>query len=145
MAIGLNERITFGRRGTARALKCRGIDFEEAESHSWTCDPVSELEIELPFARQDVSFQIEASPFIVPHRVDSQQVFLFVAGLFTGFFTLEGFATNVFPISRNVLSGRETRLTLVIPTAISPKRLKLGDDERQLGIYISTILFSAAE
>ena len=105
--------------------------------------PVAELEIELPFAKQNISFQIEAAPFTVANLVEFQQVFLFVGGLFIGFFTLHGFTSKTFPVTRSVLSGRETRVTLVIPTAISPKRLKLGDDEHELGIYISSMLFSS--
>ena len=143
MAINLNDVITFGRRGLAGSLKSRGIDFEEADSHSWTIAPVAELEIELPFARQNIFFQIEATPFTVANLVEFQQVFLFVGGLFTGFFNLYGFVSKSFPVSRSALSGRETRVTLVIPTAISPMRLKLGHDERELGIYISSMVFSS--
>ena len=142
MPIHYNQIISFGRQGTARALKCRGIDFEEANSHSWTIAPMAELEVDLPFARHEVFIQIQATPFTVENKIDYQQVFMFVGGLFTGFFYLQDFDTKTFPIARSALSGKETRVTFVIPTAVSPRRLGLDHDERELGIYISSMLFS---
>jgi hypothetical protein len=39
------------------------------------------------------------------------------------------------------VSGRSTRLSLVIPTATSPQQLELSEDLRQLGIYLNSITF----
>src|SRR5438045_508159 len=58
MAIGYNEFITFGRNGTARALKCSGIDFDEDGDRSWTSAPVVELDVPLSIPRQEVFLEI---------------------------------------------------------------------------------------
>lgn len=143
MAIAYNEPITFGRNGTARALKCHGIDFDDCEDRSWTRAPVAELVIPLQLSRQDILLELEATPFVVPERISYQQVFMFVSGLFVGFATLENSGRSAFLLHRQAISGRDTRVTLVLPTAISPKKLGLGEDMRELGIYISSMLFRA--
>src|SRR6201995_5478984 len=85
MAISYNVPITFGRNGSAKTLNCSGIDFSEAGIQSWTSASQAELEVQLPPARQEVLVQIEASPFIIPTVVESQQVFIFLCGMFVGF------------------------------------------------------------
>src|SRR5262249_27710052 len=54
MTINYNDPITFGSTGNAAGLNCTGIDFSDDGGRSWTCLPVAELDIQLPFARQDV-------------------------------------------------------------------------------------------
>ncbi len=142
MAISYNEPITFGRNGSAKQLNCSGIDFTEDGVQSWTCAHVAELDIQLPFARQDIVLRIEASPFLVPEQIAGQDVFIFMGGMFAGFCKLSGHGTKTFPLSRSTVSGRLARLALVIPTAASPRSLQLSQDERELGIYLTTITFS---
>jgi hypothetical protein len=141
MPIRYNEPITFGRSGMARELRCSGIDFSEAGSESWTYEPVAEMEFELPLVRQDVSLQIEGAPFLIPGTVSVQPVFVFIAGSFVGFGNFSGHAVRTFPVQRNVLNGRPSRLTLVMPNASSPASLGAGEDRRDLGIRLSSIIF----
>ena len=144
MAINYNEPITFGSTGNAVGLNCNGIDFSEDSGRSWTRAPVAEMDIQLPFARQDVEVELNASPFLVPGLLAAQNVFIFLGGLFVGYLTLTEQAIRSFPVNRGVVSGRSTRLSLVIPTATSPQQLDLSRDLRQLGIYLTSITFKAA-
>ena len=141
MPISYNEPITFGRHGTAQDLGCTGIDFSEDGSQSWTSEPVAELDVQLPFARQDIVLEIEATPYLIEGHVIAQDLFVFTGGLFTGFAKLIGHKSLSFPLSRSALAGRSTRLALVIPTAVSPRSLGLSQDERVLGIYLNAITF----
>jgi hypothetical protein len=141
MAISYNEPITFGRNGTAQGLNCTGIDFSEDGSQSWTSAPVAEIDVQLPFARQDIMLEINATPYLIDGRVAMQDVFVFTGGLFTGFAKLAGHTLLSFPLNRSTLSGRSTRLALVIPTAVSPRSLGLSQDQRELGIYLNAITF----
>lgn len=143
MTVNYNEPITFGRQGSAVNLNCEGLDFSDV-SQSWTMAPVAELDVQLPFARQDVTVQLEASPFIVPDMVSVQNVFIFLGGLFVGFYVLSGHVIRSFPVNRSVVSGRATRMSLVIPTAVSPNSLNMSEDLRQLGIYLTSITFKTA-
>jgi hypothetical protein len=144
MAISYNVPITFGRSGTARGLNCTGIDFSEDGNQSWTSAPVAELEIQLAPARQDVLIQIDASPFLVPEIVASQQVFIYLGGMFIGFCKLRGHEVCTFPVVRSIISGRANRLALVMPNATSPSETFLSEDMRHLGIYLNTIVFKTA-
>jgi hypothetical protein len=141
MAISYNEPVTFGRHGTAISLNCTGIDFLEEGSQSWTTAPVAELDIQLPFARQDVVFELVASPFLVPGIVPAQKVFIFMSGTFIGYCVLTDHGGRTFPVHRSIVSGRVTRLSLVIPTATSPNSLHTGEDIRDLGICLNSITF----
>jgi hypothetical protein len=141
MVITYNEPVTFGRFGTARNLNCTGIDFLEDGSQSWTIAPVAELEIQLPFARQDVVFELDATPFTIPAVISAQQVFIFVGGIFIGYCSLKEHDVRTFPVNRNVISGRAARLSFVIPTAASPNVLGVGEDMRELGICLNSIVF----
>lgn len=141
MTVSYNEPITFGRNGSAANLDSSGIDFSEDGIQSWTCLSVAELSIQLPFARQDLAVELEASPFLVPDTVSTQNGFIFLGGLFVGYFSLKGHAILTFPISRNIISGRPMRMSLVIPTATSPRAVEMSEDLRELGIYLTSITF----
>jgi hypothetical protein len=141
MAIAFNEPITFGRYGSAADLRTTGIDFTEEGPESWTQAPVAELDLQLPFARQDVTLQIEATPFIVPDVLPAQKTFIFLGGLFVGYFNLTGHAIRGFPVNRAAVSGRAVRLTFVLPSATSPESLHMSEDQRELGICLSSIVF----
>jgi hypothetical protein len=145
MSISLNEPITFGRNGTATDLKCSGVDFSEDGHRSWTSAPVADFDLQLPFSKGDLLLRLEATPFLIPDVVPVQNVFVFCGGFFVGYCSLLGHAVRTFPLSRNVISARTIRLSLVIPTAVSPDTLHISDDKRELGIYLSSIVFEAAK
>jgi len=117
------------------------VDFSEQGGQSWTNAQVAEMDIQLPFARQDVVLQIEASPFIVPDLVNAQQIFIFLGGLFSGFCSLTAYSSVSFPVNRSFVSGRTARMSLVLPNAVSPMTIGISEDERILGIYLSSITF----
>jgi hypothetical protein len=141
MAISYNVPITFGRNGSAKTLNCTGIDFSEDGSQSWTSAPLAELEVQLPPARQEVVVQIEASPFLIPDVVATQQVFIFLGGMFVGFCKLTGHGVKAFPVNRSIISGRPNRMSLVLPNATAPSSTLESEDMRELGIYLNAIVF----
>jgi hypothetical protein len=144
--VRFNDPITFGRNGTAKELNCTGIDFSEDGNRSWTTAQFAELEIQLPFVRQEIFLQLEAAPFLVPDAVSSQRVFIFLGGMFVGYWSLTGHDVRKFPLNRNsAASLREARLGLVIPTATSPESLRMSADMRELGLYLTSIVFGTVE
>ena len=141
MPIGFNEPVTFGSLGTAAHLNGIGIDFSDHGRDSWTTAPVAEMDIDLPFARQDVILELEVTPYIVETLLPAQKLFIYLGGLFIGYAKLTGHAVRGFPVSRAAISGRLTRLSLVIPTASSPRSLNLSTDERELGLCLTSMVF----
>jgi hypothetical protein len=145
MASSYNILITFGANGTAQGLNCTGIDFSDGGDQSWTSAPVAELDVLLPPARQDIVVQIEASPFLIPDVVFAQQVFIFIGGLFVGFYVLRGHQVREFPLTRGIVSGRQSRMTLTLPNAMSPSAASLSADLRELGICLRAIAFNTIQ
>ena len=141
MAIAFNQPVTFGQNGSARSLNCTGIDFSEHADRSWTNALVAELDIQLPPSRQAVVVEIEAAPFTVPGVLTSQQLFIFLGGLFAGYGRFADKATLSFPLSRNIGTNRLARMALVVPDAASPSDMGLNEDQRLLGICLTSITF----
>jgi hypothetical protein len=137
-----NERIMFGLAGTAKTLNCSGIDFSEEGFESWTTSPVAEIDISLAIARQDVVFELHAATYVVADKITDQNVFIFLGGFFIGYCVMAAPAVRGFTIARSLISGRSMRLSLVIPTAKSPRSLNISDDVRELGLHLRSIAFT---
>jgi hypothetical protein len=136
-----DDPIGFGASGSASKLSTIGFDLSEVRPYSWTVRHCCELEVPLPMPRQSVGLSIDAAPFLADGKIASQQLFVYVNGLFQGFHLFHGSETPIMRISRNAITNRPTRVQLVIPTAISPKALGLGGDMRDLGLYMTTLTF----
>ncbi len=136
-----NQPITFGPGSAAQELTSNGFSFEDNGPYSWTIAPVAEIDVQLPMPREAVTLELTATPFTHEERVRAQQVFIYLNGLFQGFCTMTENGTKSFPIQRTAFSPRASRLTFVIPTAVSPKKAGLGPDARELGIAISSLTF----
>ncbi len=137
-----NEPITFGPSGSARELNPTGISFEDSGPYSWTIAPVAEIEIQLPLARETITLEVNATPFTPENTIASQQVFIYLNGLFQGFCSMDKREKKSITITRAALSTRPSKLTFVIPTAASPKSVGIGPDIRELGLALNTITFT---
>ena len=141
MSVNYDEPLTFGRNGTVQSLETTGLDFSENDSQSWTIAPVVNIELPLAYRRGAIVMDIEATPFIFPEMVPLQNAFIFMGGLFVGFLSLKGHAIRSFPIAQGGINGRTSRLSIVIPTAVSPASLLISEDQRELGLDLSSLLF----
>ncbi len=137
----LNEAVTFGKNGSIREMDPTGFDLSEP-GISWTQDEVAGFSLTLggtvPLDAM-LRLNIASRSFIQPERIERQQFFVFLNGLFVGFRTLTAAAEVQFALPRNVLSPRGVRVEFVIPTASSPKSLGLSEDIRKLGIALSSV------
>ncbi len=136
-----DEPVTFGARGTAKTLSPVGFDFSDTVT-SWTTIQHCSLEASLPIPRQDISLEIDAFPFVTD-SITSQQLFVYLNGLFVGFHTFADRHLLKCPVSRSAISSRSTVLSLVIPTAVSPNSLGLSSDLRLLGLSFFSISFAS--
>lgn len=131
--------ITFGRTGTIATIPNGGIDLNDGETASWTEQQTAWFDIIPRWPAKDLNLRLFANPFLVPDRIRFQQVSLYVNGLFCGLTSLFELQETNFHIPRAAVSGRTTRVTFAIPTAISPKHLDLSADVRTLGIAITSV------
>ena len=142
-SIDYGETVSFGRQGSVLRLETCGFDLSDGEQHSWTQRQTAEIEFGLRLPNERVELAFEALPFLPP-TVAAQQVFVFLNGLIVGFTSLSERQVVSFPIARNSVSSRQNRLTFVIPTAVSPYALGLGDNRRQLGVALTSLRFALA-
>ena len=140
MAIGYNTPISFGREGSAASLNCLNIDCSDSGDYSWTTGPLAEIDIRLPPAREDVVLAIDTGAYVREGN-PPQQVSVYLGGAFVGFWRVTAYGTLTAHIPRQLLTGRMTRLALVIPNAVSPFALGLGEDRRELGLHLHSITF----
>ncbi|HQT84425.1 MAG: hypothetical protein B7Z58_07690 [Acidiphilium sp. 37-64-53] len=138
-----NIDISFGWAGSITTIPNGGIDLNDGEHVSWTEQQTVWFEIIPRWPVKDLNLRLSASPFLVPGKISFQQVSVYVNGLFCGLTNLFESQECNFHIPRNAVSGRATRITLAIPTAISPKHLDLSEDVRTLGIAITAVCVSA--
>lgn len=136
--------VTFGKNGSVRKMQPYGFDLSEP-TISWTQEEAAGfvLMIEALPPDQVVRLDIDAKPFIQAGRVDRQQLFVFINGLYVGFRTLAVAERVQFALQRSVLSPRGMRIEFVLPTASAPKSLGTGSDVRKLGIAISEVALSS--
>ena len=141
MTITYNEPITFGSAGNALGLNCSGIDFSEDGSEF----------LDLRSGRRNgYSIAVRTSgrrDATGGHAVSGRRRRHRAKDLHFSWRPVRWLlhphrsSVNRFPVSRNIVSGRTTRLSLVIPNAASPRSLNLSEDLRELGIYLSSITF----
>ena len=85
--------------------------------------------------RRDLKITIQVFPFL-PDRapVARQDCWIHVNGLLVHFCSVAAPSEISFTVSREIISPRANRLSFVLPNALSPNELKLGDDLRKLGL-----------
>jgi hypothetical protein len=131
--------ISFGRSGTITTIPNGGIDLGDGDLASWTEQQSAWFDIIPRWPARDLTLTLTAIPFLVPDRIQFQQVFIYVNGLFCGLTSLFDPQETSFHIPRNFVSGRSTRIALAIPTAISPQHLGISADVRTLGIALTAV------
>lgn len=133
--IKLNEPITFGSNGTIADYEPYGMDLGE-KGLAWTSKEEAGFSANFGALQADVRLQLTVSPYVPADLVPQQQVFVYVNGTWVGFRQVAGHQVLEFTLPRSLVSARLVRIGLAIPTAVSPKRLNLGEDMRKLGVAL---------
>src|SRR6185437_5754433 len=140
--VHFNEPITFGPSGSARELNPTGISFRDAGPNSWTTAQVVEIEVQLPITSDPITLEMNAAPFLAESgNIASQQVFIYLNGVFQGYCSLEKREKKSIRLTRRPKTDGSSKLTFVIPTAASPKSVGIGPDVRELGLALNSITF----
>ncbi|MCU4159276.1 hypothetical protein AiwAL_04045 [Acidiphilium sp. AL] len=131
--------VNFGKEGNINSFNVSGFDLNDGDFYSWTEKQTAWIDIAARWPAKDLSIKLSAMPYLAVDQIIQQQIFIHVNGLFCGFHGFFEQDDCSFLIPRNAISGRSTRISITIPTAISPKRLGLSEDIRELGIAITTL------
>jgi hypothetical protein len=145
VSVAYNVPITFGRAGSVKGLNPQGIDFLDEGERSWTSSPLAEFDVRLPLARDDVAMEVLAAPFKVDTAVPHQQLFVYLGGMFVGFWIVTEYGRLTTRVNRALLNGRPARVSFAIPTARSPLSLGLSEDKRELGVHLHQVVFRISQ
>jgi hypothetical protein len=78
---------------------------------------------------------VQVFPFLPDGApIAKQDCWVHVNGLMVHFCSITAPSEIAFMVSREIISPRANRLSFVLPNAISPSELSLGDDLRKLGL-----------
>jgi hypothetical protein len=133
--LDFNTGIDFGAKGNLKEFSPAGFSSDSDEVSTWSEKPFVELAFRVPPLRRDLRVTVQVFPY-VPDRtpVRKQDCWVFCNGLLVHFCSVEAPSEIEFTMSREILNPRANRLSFVLPDAVSPNELRLGDDLRKLAL-----------
>jgi len=133
--LDFNTGIDFGAAGNLKEFSPAGFSPRPDKVSTWSEKPFVELNFRVPPLRRDLGIKVQVFPFLPEGApVAKQDCWVYVNGLMVHFCSITAPAEVVFTVSREIISPRANRLSFVLPNAISPSELNLGDDLRKLGL-----------
>jgi len=133
--LDFNTGIDFGAKGNFKEFSPAGFSANADQVSTWSEKPFVELNFRVPPLRRDLKMTIQVFPFMPDGgSVRRQDCWVHVNGLLVHFCSISAPSEIGFTVSREIISQRANRLSFVLPNAISPSELKLGDDLRKLGL-----------
>jgi len=133
--LDFNTGIDFGLTGNLQEFSPAGFSPRPDKVSTWSEKPFVELNFRVPPLRRDLGITVQVFPFLPTGApVTKQDCWVYVNGLMMHFCAVTAPSEITFTVSREIVSPRANRLSFVLPNAISPGELNLGDDLRKLGL-----------
>jgi len=140
----LDEKIVFI-TSSNNAEYVQGWGWSAAEENfTWTNGKMATLAFPVHDIKSDMIMRISFSPFLIPGKLDQQRINVSVEGEQLGEWVLTkpGAQDIEFIIQKNLLKDSMLDISLEFPDAASPNKFGLSDDDRMLGIAVSSITLS---
>jgi hypothetical protein len=142
--LDFNTGIDFGLTGNLKEFSPAGFSPRPDKVSTWSERPFVELNFRVPPLRRDLGITVQVFPFLPEGApVTKQDCWVYVNGLMVHFCSVNAPTEIAFTVSREIISPRANRLSFVLPNAVSPSELHLGDDLRKLGLAF--VKLSAAQ
>ena len=142
--LDFNTGIDFGVTGNLKEFSPAGFSPRPDKVSTWSEKPFIELNFRVPPLRRDLGITVQVFPFLPEGApVTKQDCWVYVNGLMVHFCSVTAPSEIAFTVSREIVSPRANRLSFVLPNALSPSELKLGNDLRKLGLAF--VKLSAAQ
>ena len=142
--LDFNTGIDFGLTGNLKEFSPAGFSPRPDKVSTWSEKPFVELNFRVPPLRRDLGITVQVFPFLPEGApVTKQDCWVYVNGLMVHFCSVNAPTEIAFTVSREIISPRANRLSFVLPNAVSPSELHLGDDLRKLGLAF--VKLSAAQ
>ena len=133
--LDFNTGIDFGAEGNLKEFSPAGFSPCADKLSTWNERPFVELMFRVPPLRRDLRITVQVFPFLAEGATPARQdCWVFCNGLLVHFCSIDAPADIAFTISRDIISPRVNRLSFVLPNAVSPRDLEIGDDLRKLAL-----------
>jgi hypothetical protein len=134
------DSIFFGRTGNYVSFRPEGFGPEDSSSHTWNDGYTASLQFQTAASVDRWNIDISIDPFIA-EQVPSQDLFVYLNGLWIGFSRLRHAAVLRCPVGQRQLAGQNI-ISFVMPSATSPKDIGTGGDLRRLAFAFREISVS---
>jgi hypothetical protein len=142
--LDFNTGIDFGATGNLKEFSPAGFSPRPDKVSTWSEKSFVELSFRAPPLRRDLGIKLQVFPFLPDGApIAKQDCWVHVNGLMVHFCSITSPSEIAFTVSREIISPRANRLSFVLPNAISPSELSLGNDLRKLGLAF--VKLSAAQ
>jgi hypothetical protein len=131
--------IGFGLRGNARGLVTANLAFDDDGGFAWTTGRLAGIDIPIEPPALPLNLTLTMAPFLHGARVVSQEATIHVNGLLLGHCLASNVLETGIEVEPAVLQGGMARLRLLTPTAVRPRSVGAGSDERLLGFRLIQI------
>jgi hypothetical protein len=133
--LDFNTGIDFGLTGNLKEFSPAGFSPRPDKVSTWSERPFVELNFRVPPLRRDLGITVQVFPFLPEGApLTKQDCWVYVNGLMVHFCSVNAPTEIAFTVSREIISPRANRLSFVLPNAVSPSELHLGDDLRKLAL-----------
>lgn len=137
----IDNPIRFGENGNYLSFQPEGFGSAESAEHTWNDGYVASLRFQVLGPIDNGVLRITADPFIVD-RVPAQDITAYLNGLWIGFTRAREAATLVCPIGHSYMMPGHNRLSFVMPNAISPHEIGVGNDRRRLAFAFRLVMLA---
>lgn len=98
----------------------------------------------LPEGKSDIVMKIKLQPFLVPGKLERQRMKVSIEGkeVYKLILTKTGVQDVEINIPRTLIKNPMLNIVISLPDAVSPDQHGLGNDGRQLGIAVWSVIFS---
>jgi len=133
--LDFNTGIEFGTTGNLKEFSPAGFSPRPDKVSTWSERPFVELNFRVPPLRRDLGITVQVFPFLPEGApLTKQDCWIYANGLLVHFCFVTAPSEISFTVSREIISPRANRLSFVLPNAVSPSELYLGDDLRKLAL-----------
>ncbi len=135
--------IVFGAEGNATVFQGTGWGLPE-NGLTWTNGQSASLFIPVDTPEKDLRLKVHMFP-LIGGEIKSQPVDVYINGDYIGGWDVTHDGEYILTLPREIIKEQILKIKIDIPKAISPMSLKIGDDQRILGIAVKEIVINEGQ
>jgi hypothetical protein len=142
-AYEIGQEIIFGALGNAHQFQTKGWS-SGGNGITWTASNTAELELKIKPNQGQMVMQLNLMPFLIPGKLDTQHVSLFVNDKFIKEWALSDLKFQKIQADLGELETEIVNIKFVLPNATVPRELGFSPDVRKLGLAVAKLIICSA-